>query len=552
MLTFPKDIATYSQVREISAAADSPIYIRDVEKADRQDDNAATRLFSGATLEWLVKNHPEHLGLMMYLFICGELIDAYQNRFLTLVERAKMVLRSHYFIELWENFLETAGYPKSRHYVSPQCADIARVLIQGFFQALIIYRDYSGPIRPLLLWLLATEVIEHVFGLSRQLVKDFTMLDFHYMIPKLFIQLRQAALSSKFTDGKATASGYSHTYTDTRGIDIQALSMYPTNSDLDDVAKVAYGEAESLFGILGVTASDLFYERSGNGVPAMHTRLPGIHSWFKDEVNAIFIDGLDDNSDDDDRSDSDSEPDHPEGIKNYQEALDHLEDVDNDLSSAKARPLMDHRYASIALSVNDYQKMYVLHLNSQLSTQISNYLPAGRSSMAELDENETEEAFSEDADQIAAILLDCAGREAAALLPSIKDSLPENPFGSIDPSSVDLSVLTDLRFAHQTKQAASGIRTSKSAHSDLSSISTATKALSDRQKILRGFAEIIRERGEKGIGSGLERAARWRNPAPGGRASDIDGAPAPHLAAGNSENAAAVAGAAAKKVSPTA
>lgn len=351
MLTFPTDIATYSQVRRISVAADSPIYIRDVEKADRQDDNAATRLFSGATLEWLVKNHPEDLGLMMYLFICGELIDAYQNRFVTIVERAKMVLRAHFFIELWEKFLATAGYPKSRHYVSPQCADIARILIQGFFQVLIIYRDFSGPIRPLLLWLLATEVIEHVFGLSRQIVKDFTMLDFHHMIPKLFIRLRQAALSSKFTDGKATASGYSHTYTDTRGINIQALSTYPTNSDLDDAAKCAYGEAESLFSILGVTASDLF-------LPPVATRLPGIQSWFKDEVNAIFIDASDDNSDDGDQSDSDGELD-PSSVRNHQEAMDRLEDADDNLSPRAARSLMDHRYASIALSIDNYQKMYV-------------------------------------------------------------------------------------------------------------------------------------------------------------------------------------------------
>ncbi|KAF8877789.1 hypothetical protein BD779DRAFT_1789442 [Infundibulicybe gibba] len=226
LLTFPSSTAFFSQVQQIAVAADSPIYTRDVDKVDRQDDNAATRLFCGATLEWLISNHPEHLGLVVYLFLCGELIDAYQNRCLTLLERAQMVLRMLFFIDLWEKFLDLSKYPKARHYVSPQCADIMRTLIHGFLQVMIIYRDYCGNRRPLFPWLLSTEVVEHVFGVCRQIVKDFTMLDFHHMVPKLFVRLREAALSSKFSDGKARASGYNHTYMDTRGIDIPALSTY--------------------------------------------------------------------------------------------------------------------------------------------------------------------------------------------------------------------------------------------------------------------------------------------------------------------------------------
>ena len=173
------------------------------------------RLFSGATLEWLLRNHPEYLGLITYLFICGEVIDAYQNHSLSISACVQLILCTHFFIELWEKFLDVSKYPKARHYVSPQCADITRTLIHGFLQIVIIYRDYSNGTRPLLPWLLSTEVIEHVFGLCRQIVKDFTLLDFHYMVPKLFVKLRQAVLSSKVSDGKARASGYNHTYTDT-------------------------------------------------------------------------------------------------------------------------------------------------------------------------------------------------------------------------------------------------------------------------------------------------------------------------------------------------
>ena len=227
LLTFPTSVATFFQVCEISASPDSPIYVRDVQKVDRQDDNAATWLFSVATLEWLTKNHPEHLGLIVYLFICGKLTDTYQNCSLSILARVQLVLQAHFFIELWEKFLHVSKYPKSQLYLSPQCTDIIRTLIHGLLQVVIIYCDYAGGNQPLLLWLLSTEVVEHGFGLCQQIVKDFTMLDFQYMVPKLFIKLRQAVLSSKFSDRKARASGYNQTYTDIRGIDLQALSTYP-------------------------------------------------------------------------------------------------------------------------------------------------------------------------------------------------------------------------------------------------------------------------------------------------------------------------------------
>lgn len=347
LLTFPTSVATFSQVRKIAAAPDSPIYLRDVEKLDRQDDNAATRLFSGATLDWLSKNHPEHLGLIIYLFICGEVIDAYQNRSLSLSDRVQLILRAHFFIELWEKFLEVSKYPKSRHYVSAQCADITRTLIHGFLQVVIIYREYVGGARPLLPWLLSTEVIEHVFGLCRQIVKDFNILDFHYMVPKLFIKLRQTVLSSKFSDGKSRASGYNHTYADTRGIDIIALSTYPTNDDINNIIAVrAYEEAESLFALLGVTASDLFYE---SATPA---RLPAIRTWLIEDVD-LFDQRNESGIQVNDDIDGDSDSEHDD----YQLAMDLLEDADDDLPQAQKQRLKAYRYASIALSIEECSQM---------------------------------------------------------------------------------------------------------------------------------------------------------------------------------------------------
>ena len=170
--------------------------------------------------------------------------------------------------------------------------------------------------------------------------------------------------------------------------------------------------------------------------------------------------------------------------------------------------------------------------------------------MPELDDNEMDEAFSEDAEQISHVLSKCGNAIAASLPPVDIDEPNKYPFNVTDPSSIDLSVLTSLRFAHQTKQAASGVRTSKTSHSEYTETAP-KKELTDRQAVLKGFSNIIREQGEKGAGTGADRLRRWtgRNPAPGGRMSQIDGVRAPELAAGNSANAVAVADATAKQVS---
>jgi len=84
LLTLGNFTAIYRQIEELAYKAGTPLYRWDVHKLDRQDDNAVARLFSAATIEFLVEHHPDHLGEIIYLFVFGELIDAYQNRTLRL------------------------------------------------------------------------------------------------------------------------------------------------------------------------------------------------------------------------------------------------------------------------------------------------------------------------------------------------------------------------------------------------------------------------------------------------------------------------------------
>src|ERR1700735_2261910 len=127
--------------------------------------------------------------------------------------------------------------------------------------------------------------------------------------------------------------------------------------------------------------------------------------------------------------------------------------------------------------------------------------------MPELNDDAIDEAISEDADQISHILSQC-GCMVAVSLPPVNVNEPENPFNGADPSNIDLSELIRLRFSHQTKQATSSVRTLKTRHAT-ESATTSKNPLTDCQAILCGFLEIIRERGEKGIGTGLERKYHW-------------------------------------------
>jgi len=85
-----------------------PLYHCDVQKMDRQsDDNAAT-------LDFVRQHHPDRLGFAVYLFVMGEVVDAYQSRNTSHRERVRMALRCRYFLRLWRRFLQTGKYPETR------------------------------------------------------------------------------------------------------------------------------------------------------------------------------------------------------------------------------------------------------------------------------------------------------------------------------------------------------------------------------------------------------------------------------------------------------
>ncbi|KAJ7198563.1 hypothetical protein GGX14DRAFT_374116 [Mycena pura] len=117
------------------------------------------RLFSAASLQSSLRTTLNgRTFTAVYLVVFWELIDAYQNRSITHSGRVIMVLRAYFFLERWRTFIDVAGYDRFRYFLSPQCADILRMIIQGYLSLLIVYRDYlPGNNMPLLPWALSSE-----------------------------------------------------------------------------------------------------------------------------------------------------------------------------------------------------------------------------------------------------------------------------------------------------------------------------------------------------------------------------------------------------------
>ena len=148
------------------------------------------------------------------------------------------------------------------------------------------------------------------------------------------------------------------------------------------------------------------------------------------------------------------------------------------------------------------------------------------------------EAHSDDAANITKVLTEA---HTVVQLPPVNVADPSNPFNATDPSNIDLQELTKLRYNHQTKQAASGVRTSKKP-------SLAPKQLSLRQQLHRNTVDLIKKQGEVGVGSGVDRFLRWQSTTSGTSQTIGASSVALNPPTGNAANAAINAQAIAKRV----
>ncbi|KAG9086887.1 hypothetical protein FRC06_002840 [Ceratobasidium sp. 370] len=272
-------VVHYLQVLVLSVECHSPLYQRDVCKVDRQDDRAATRLFSSAFLRHIARISSEHSsgipfnaaplnivscdlpppsavlkhslhGLLVLLYVLGEAFDTFQSRSLDI----------------------------------PECIHM------------YIYRDkLDHPNYSLCGWLHSTEGAKHTSAEARKAKPDFDFSDFVTMVPKLDI-MSSAALSTgnDEADSKARASRYSHTLYSKLGINIAAMSNFPSTSIINRATKTSYEEADALFSCCGIAVTEELFPPPASmtsGAAYMASEddytAPPIHDWFREAVSNL-------------------------------------------------------------------------------------------------------------------------------------------------------------------------------------------------------------------------------------------------------------------------
>lgn len=230
-----------------------PLFQRDVERVDRQDDRAAARFFSAEMLAFVAKTQPGETALIVYLFCLGELFDAWQNRTIIHAERIRMVLRARLFLVTWrQHVVLHPKYSTHRQFISREAYDILLTNCDSLVLLVVTYRNLY-PDHPFAPWLHTTEVSEHIFGMARQLKEDFTYADLLHMIPKL-----SHYLAGKFDEltpqeqANRTAAGYYHTHFKNDDVNIIALKTYPSDYEIESIYNTATQEATDLLYALNI------------------------------------------------------------------------------------------------------------------------------------------------------------------------------------------------------------------------------------------------------------------------------------------------------------
>jgi len=356
LLTFGNFVTIYRHhCPHCTGGCDTTLQSRHYQNIDHQDDKTAVRLFSADILKYLADHHPDYIGEIVYLFVFGKLIDAYQNRSMVHSEHIKLALHARYFLDSWEAFLRSCGYRKDQYFISREANDILRIIIKGLIALIIIHRDYLSGQVALLLWLHSSKACKNTFREAQHVVKDFTFLDFIYMIPKLRIKLHQAVLRRKSSNGKAHAVGYSHTYFDHKGLDLVALTTYPTDAEINALAQIAAQEANSLVTLLGVNP-DILHQPQ-NIQPSVW--LPSVCSWFDDKLDFLELDSEAEDSNDND----DGEAEELQRILDDEEQspISHSHKIDNKCLTLTSAALAIAAEETTIMFVHLFPSYYLLN-----------------------------------------------------------------------------------------------------------------------------------------------------------------------------------------------
>ncbi|PKY28443.1 hypothetical protein RhiirB3_391046 [Rhizophagus irregularis] len=199
--------ARYDQLFQLAHQDQHVLLKRDVLNVDKQDDGAAYRMFHSENLAQIIRLGTipsDMIGLFIYLFVLGELCDAYLNREIDHKARIHMDF----------------------------------------------YLDY-----PLFLWEYGTEALEHIFGISRQVIADFNFYEFYKIQKRIMYRdkIVRAELINTSRD-RTSAGGYVFDIDGTSLSHkiIERLRTWPSEDDFKEAIRVGYSEAIELASYLQI------------------------------------------------------------------------------------------------------------------------------------------------------------------------------------------------------------------------------------------------------------------------------------------------------------
>lgn len=190
LLSFGRYHINIQQLASLLDVQPSPLVVRDVLDCDKQDDGRAYRTFNSKTLEAALDSE-DCQGLAIYLFVCGEMCDAWLHNSIGHRARIWSAWTAIFFLRIWRNYiLEREQEPQSfmslkNNFISHQSFRIFDSLGESLIGLILSHRDYYPDI-PLLPWKHGTEACEHIFGWMRVISPNFTILDARQMMPKIY------------------------------------------------------------------------------------------------------------------------------------------------------------------------------------------------------------------------------------------------------------------------------------------------------------------------------------------------------------------------------
>ncbi|KDQ48923.1 hypothetical protein JAAARDRAFT_51945, partial [Jaapia argillacea MUCL 33604] len=467
------------------------------------DDRAAARLFCSKTLAYIVEKFPEDVGLAVYLFLFGDLIDAFESRKISHHERVKMVLQAKFFKDLWKACLHEGGYSEKKYYLSHEADDICDILINGYLSLVIIHRDHLEQLFPFLPWLVGTGGNEHIFGELRKEIPDFRMLDVLHTVPKIEVSLVAACRARLHrSDSKRTASGYQHTYFGAEDADLRLLAEFPSDSDISAAATAAYEEAISLWQLLGYNSS---------GLRAV-----------EQELSPMVGDSDEDNNDDVDDDREEEVEDCPNDASQLQATLDETAEYSAS-RDANDTALDECNFAALAMRMENETRIQQLpDEDPEAMEAIRQSLARVMSAIATFDSDVYTELQKIVPHPAPTTISETTGEPVRSQLSDIEEvhQLPPIPPPMVE--TMDLQILVQLRRRHETQSTANSVRTGKAAatSSEPSSPDLRREVNSQRYALAKRIHEIVRCDQSNGSAAGQTRQFRWTKTAMGSTAED--------------------------------